>query len=353
MFVERFVLDIIEGKRKSFFLLTALRFLGHIYGLIIAVRNFLYDQSILKTHKANAFVVSIGNIVCGGTGKTPFLCMLASELKSEVKIAVLTRGFRSSMEKRGAPKQISSNEKILFSPQLCGDEPFLIASHTGCSVFVGKDRVESARMASSLGYSVLLLDDGMQHRRLYRDIEIVLLDARDPWGRGAYVPGGLLRDSPSRLMNADLVVIGNSSDDSVEQKLIDDLRAMTKASIITVKRKFSLPLPSGVKVGMFCGIAKPQYFEEALKSSGYDVVDRLITADHVIPTPENLESFASRCKQKGAVALVCTEKDYVKLKNCTACDLPILFLKMEMYVASGNEVWNEYIKKIVAAGKAC
>lgn len=352
MSLERFVVDVIEGRRKAPLTRLAFRLFGCIYRALITGRNFLYDRGFFKIHRANAYVVSIGNIVCGGTGKTPFLCMLADLIKEHVPIAILTRGYRSAIEQGKTSIQISQDEKITYPVEQCGDEPYLIATHTGCSVFVGKDRVQSAKMASENGYKILLLDDGMQHRRLYRNEEIVLLDAKDLWGQGSFIPGGLLRDEPKRLKTADLIVVGSTLDVSHRKKIEKEITYYTKAPIVFVARDYHIDLISGAHIGVFCGIAKPSQFEEALKQLGFHVVDRFYTADHILPSYDELASFAERCRQSGAIALVCTEKDFVKLKKDHVFSLPVICLHMQMNIVEGGDIWKRFINKILTEGKA-
>lgn len=347
MSFELFVLSVIEGRRKAPLLRLLFAFFGILYGCIICVRNFLYDRLWLKVYRVPVRVVSIGNIVCGGTGKTPFLCMLTMLLKKKMPTAILTRGYRSPIEKSGQSVQISDEDNIFYPSQECGDEPYLLASKTGCSVFVGKNRVKSALMAIDKGYKILLLDDGMQHRRLHRDSQVVVLDGNDPWGRGAYVPRGLLRDSPRRLCSADLIVVGNALDAAKQEKLLAEIGHFSKAPVVFVDRAYTLELPIESKVGMFCGIAKPQYFQQALIKLGFKVVDSCLAPDHTLPSDLDMAVFAKQCKSKGATALVCTEKDYVKLNKGLVLDLPVVCMKMEMKILEGNETWQKYINKLV------
>ena len=196
------------------------------YGLGVKLRNLLYDKGTLRQEKCKALVVSVGNVVAGGTGKTPFILMLAKKLMQEMPLAILSRGYLGASENKGQSTQVAQDGSALQF----GDEPLLLAQNLDkASVYVGKDRVKSAHKAVEQGAKVILLDDGMQHRRLHRDIEIVMVHGKDPFHGGRYLPGGLLRDDPKQLKRADYII---SSGGPV------NLSRWTKAPVIEIKNAF-------------------------------------------------------------------------------------------------------------------
>lgn len=287
-----------------------------IWGAVSFIKNWLYDHALLRTVRAGKTVVSIGNIVAGGTGKTPLVLLLASQFPHR-KIAILSRGYGP-----------------------IADEPALLARRLPhAKIYIGKNRSALALQAVKEGAELLVLDDGFQHRKLRRDFDLVILDGADPYGKGNFIPWGFLRDSPKRLEQASaLFVRGPGFPDAIQVEL-------------SVRRILELngneiPSIAGWKVGLFCGIAKPHSFKNTLSGLGAAAVDEWILADHEPVQPKQLSAFASRCKLLGARALICTEKDAVKLSQEISCSLPILFLEMELKIVRNREKWELLIEKI-------
>src|SRR5579885_3681888 len=156
MSLEAKILDIVDGKKKAPLLFPLLRACSVAYGSGVALRHFAYGIGLFKTHSANAFVVSVGNIACGGTGKTPFVKFLAQALKDSHRIAILSRGYRSSVEHQHEPLLVTNE-----SAEVCGDEPHILASSVpDAMVFAGKYRLKAAKQAQERGASIIILDDG-------------------------------------------------------------------------------------------------------------------------------------------------------------------------------------------------
>ncbi len=251
---------------SSFFYLLSL-----VYGFVIRIRNFLYDRSWLKIYRSEAFVISIGNIVAGGVGKTPLTLKVAETLLNQnIPLAILSRGYLSQFEHEKVSTVLSKGEGPLFSSKLCGDEPYLISKNVPDALFiVGKDRVQSAQKAEELNAKILLLDDAMQHRRLHRDLEIIVLDAGDPFGKGYFLPRGFLREPLKALKRADLMVMNHVPQKEEVKSLLQKLKRISKAPTVLTKVKVrgfydlqdqKYPSLNGVKVAAFCGLAKPHYF---------------------------------------------------------------------------------------------
>jgi tetraacyldisaccharide 4'-kinase len=226
-------------------------------------------------------------------GKTPFVEMLAKKF-SHRKVAILSRGYG-----------------------VVPDEPMMLAKKLpNVKIYIGKDRVASAEQAEMDGAELIILDDGMQHRRLFRDVEIVLHDFENQH----FLPRGMLRDSKSRLSKADFV-LERGKDVQVVPVSPPDIR--------------------GQKVGIFCGIARPEQFKKMVVDLGAEVVAEWFLADHQLADPS---IFAKKCKELGASALICTEKDFIKLpKNSYA--LPVLCLEIEM-VGSVEKLIEKIEEKI-------
>ncbi len=334
MNVESYVLDIMDGKRPGRPLLEGLSLL---YRTGVRLRNMAYDYNLVHAIKARAPVISIGNIVAGGTGKTPLVRLLASQLAEHVKVAILSRGYRSEIEKTGEVVQLAPQEKV----ERCGDEPFWLASKLPmASIWVGKNRCLSAEFAVEAGAQVIILDDGMQYRRLLRDVEIVVMDGDDLFGRGYYLPRGLLRDSPARLKKADLIVVGGAKN---HHAVREEIKKYSTAPILFVQMKLKADLQNR-RVGIFCAIGKPEKFMQSVRGCGAQVVATYFKCDHDQFTPEELEAFA---KRSGADLLICTEKDQVKIPQDFKAQLPLMPLEGELEITSGQDHWEKMKKKVL------
>lgn len=347
MSIESFVIDNIEERKKTFLLKELLYVISLCFRIGSKVRHFLYDRNLLKTFSSQIPVVSIGNIVAGGTGKTPFARKLIKDLEGNPgDIAILSRGYRS--KRKG---KISFQVSEGFGPEvpsdISGDEPYWLALETNASIWVGRDRVQSALLATKAGARLLILEDGFQHRQLKRNIEIVLLDASDLFGRNHFLPRGYLRDSPKRLSKADFIVVTRLEENHSKQHILEEIRRFTDVPVLGFKAKYQVEESiKGKKVAAFCGIAKPESFYSALKSLGFDLVNSFTSVDHVMPSCEELEIFASIAKIKGAECLLCTEKDYVKYPVERVLPLPMFVLKMDLECIWNEDVWEKVIESI-------
>lgn len=318
------------------------------YRSAIALRNTLYQKKVLKSYRSSIPVISIGNIVAGGVGKTPLTLKIGEMLIQEgYKLAILSRGYKSPFEKREKPTLLSQGSGPLYPSSQCGDEPYLISQRLkNALMLIGKNRVESARLAESFGADVILLDDAMQHRRLHRNLEIVLLDAKDPFGKNHLLPRGLLREPKSALKRADLIVL-NHIDDPKEAELITQvIRKYSQVPILLSKNEpkgfYSLnnepvSLDPKTTVAAFCGLAKPHHFYSTLKNLGLNIALEKSLRDHEKISDADLEAFATRAKESGATAILCTEKDAVKLNQTRKYLLPIYQLKIELKIIKGKE----------------
>ncbi len=345
---ERKLLEIIRGEKKAPLIKGCLAGLSTIYRSVIGARNFAYDRGWFSSIQLPVVVVSVGNLVVGGTGKTPFVHLLASQLQHTVRLAILTRGFRSHIEKSRRIQKISSENGPIFSAQECGDEPYLLAQKTKASIWVGANRVASGQLAIKEGAQCLLLDDGMQHRRLKRDFEIVMLDGMDPISKERFLPWGLLRDSPKRLRSADLIVLTHVKDHTHYQHLKKQLQRYTCAPVIATQievqnKKAVLPR----RVAVFCGIGTPARFLQAVRDLKSEIVDTLILRDHESLQNKQLKKFAENCQGKGAEVLLCTEKDFVKLPPDASSCLKIEPIAIRLKIIAGTEHWETLIKNIL------
>lgn len=337
MTLETHILDIIEGRKKAPLIKALLGLIAQGYRAGVAVRHFGYDWIIPST-KLKVPVISIGNIVAGGTGKTPFVIYLAKALHPK-KIAIATKGYRRNCKKTVIVKKDTS-------PHMCGDEPFLLSQKLPeATVIVDESRAFAGYLAQIYGAEVLLLDDGMQHRQLHRDMEIVVMHSDDLFGKGNYLPAGLLRDSPRRLKRATHIILNGIHDEEHFAKVTELLASYTSAPItamdIVIENKEEV---AGKKVACFCGIASPSRFKSTLARLGCEIESSIEKPDHVAFTKEELETFCS--KVKGADCLVCTEKDFVKLPKDLTLPLPIVAVRISHIPSFGKESLEKRIQEV-------
>ncbi len=313
------------------------------YAAAVKIRNLAYDLKLLPRKTSPIPVVSIGNIAAGGTGKTPFVHYLARELSQKRKIAILTRGYRSKLEHAAQPKQITEKD----CATVCGDEPLLLKKLLpNVDVWVGKRRDISSDLALKQGAQLLLLDDGMQYRKLRRQCEIVCLDATDPLAKGYFLPRGMLRDDPKRLKQANILILNNCRDEKHFEQACALLKTITQAPIVGTRLKIDGIQFSGEKVAAFCAIAKPHRFLESLKECGAEVISQRFKEDHRTFSPQELTLYAQEAKQLGAKYLLCTEKDFIKLSSSINLELPIFPLKTEIEIVYGREEWYDFYQKM-------
>lgn len=284
---------------------------------ILKLRHWLYRKGWLQSVTVDALVVCVGNIVAGGTGKTPIILKLLEELRGE-KVALLSRGY-----KRPRTAKPGSWEEV-------GDEPALIRSRfPQVSLYIDADRVRAAKRAVAEGHRLLLMDDGMQHLRLKKDITICAVDGEDPYGGGRYLPFGRLRDLPERMGQADLIVVKGRS---IQKKCV------------RVEMVLSGPIEG--KVALFCGIARPEQFKKNVESKGAEVVHHLFLGDHEQISERKLRRFSEEAAKKGAKKLFCTEKDVVKLYGYPSSTLPLIALRADLHIVEGKELWDGIIQRI-------
>lgn len=343
------VQDVIDGKKRRPIIKAFLTFVSFGFQAGVKLKNAFYDRNLISSQKAPLKIVCIGNLTAGGTGKTPFILFLAKELINE-KIAILSRGYRSHSENKNVlVSEQSSAEQI-------GDEPLLLSRRLkDVPIYIGGNRLSSAVLASKKGATIALLDDGFQHRKLAQDIKIVLLNARDPWGKGHFLPRGYLREDPSRLRDADFIVLNHIQDERQISSLKEEISSYSSSPILMMLYKVGcirdlhrkeISLNIGTKAGVFCSIARPDSFEETLKTMKITTTNHLFLPDHEPFDIADLERFAKSAKEKGADSLFCTEKDAVKLSESLTLCLPIYYLEMELELVSSAVEWQMLIEKI-------
>jgi tetraacyldisaccharide 4'-kinase len=326
-------------------LVPALFVLSQAYRGVVAARNQAYKRGWLKSKSLPAAVVSVGNIAVGGTGKTPCVQLLCQHLSKQVPLAILSRGYLSSVERMKEVAEV--NPDAPEGAALYGDEPLLLAKTTGVPVWVGSDRFASGFCAVQAGARCLILDDGLQHRKLRRSVEIIVVDGKDPLCGGRFLPLGLLRDSLKRLKEADLIVATRIHTLQESERVESELSRFTEAPVVCVRSRCEVPTPVGTPVGAFCAIGHPEQWIEQLEGLGQRVVATYVKADHAPFSYEELVRFAERARFQGAEALLCTEKDHIKLSGLAQLPLPLFSTPMTFQFVAGEQHWYNQVKNIL------
>ncbi len=345
---HRKILDGEKRKSCSIFL-NFLLCLSLFWKVVSSIRWQLCKLRLFKPFAAKATVISVGNIVAGGSGKTPLVMKLIDELHlSQNKIGVLSRGYGANQRK--IPRKISKD----VSWELIGDEPKCILNnfnHIG--LYIGKNRKKSALKAISNNKKLLILDDGFQQKKLHCDIQIVMLNANDLFGRGFFLPRGFLKDHPKRLKYADLIIINHCRTKNDFEKLKGKVEKFTSSPIVGANFLFKKAensnkknvLLKGQKVGVFCSIANPKQFFKSLNELGSEIVCSKIFNDHEAISQDSIFDLDKECFTRGAKYLVCTEKDFVKV-NYVKTKLPIIVVKIELNICFEKCIWDNLIDKI-------
>jgi tetraacyldisaccharide 4'-kinase len=357
---ELYFLEVIKNKRRGMrasLLKGLLRLLSWPYRLIVSLRNLGFDAGLFKQyHPPIPIVISVGNIVAGGSGKTPTTLMLAKEFYDNSSIGIVTRGYRSIAEKLPLSITLCAGKGPQHSAVYCGDEPFMLAENLPKAfIFVGKDRRQSINLATTAGVNIVFLDDGMQHRQIGRDIEVIVMDVEDPFGQGFFFPRGLLRENPKSLARADLIVLNYINSSEHYQTVKSKVRKYSDAPVVGAKlcidKMYDLQGQEihslkEKRVAVFCGLARPERFLNTIHEMGAKVVAHQFFPDHHHFRSEQIRQLGAKYKECGAEMLVCTEKDKVKLTELSAHQLPITWLKMGLQIIEGRTEWEVFVNML-------
>ncbi len=334
-----------------------LGFCAFVYGIGVKLNLFLYAKGWRKTKEVNTRVVCIGNISAGGTGKTPMVLLCATMLsKNNVRAAVVSRGYKRA--KKGSEVTVLFDRDLL-NWQEAGDEPYMMSqllSEYKVPVIVSSDRYAAATEGlKEFKSQVILLDDGLQHHKLKRNANIVLMNAQNPFGDGALLPLGTLREPLEGLERANLIVLTHCDlitprevEDIKDQiRLINDevdiLEAVHKPDYffdINTRQKLPLDALKGPAVA-FSAVGHPESFEQTLRNLGINLKQVWRFPDHGTYTVENMETFASL---RGDLPLITTYKDYVKLpegwQDIIKKKFYILAIDMEILHGEQDKLYN-------------
>ncbi len=362
-----------EDPSASRRLAVLLKGLAGLYGLGVQCRTQLFRNRWRVSHRLPCKVVSIGNITLGGTGKTPMSVYMARLIHGfGCRVAIVSRGYKGSAEKNGGV--VSDGQALLMDPSSAGDEPFLMAQQLlplGIPVIVGRDRLRAGRRAVQCYQTeVIVLDDGFQHVRLARDLDIVLLDAQHPFGNGYLVPRGTLREPLSSLSRADACLLTRCPRAAIAKRFAghsqtnrsptgDDRRrpvfAAAHAPFISEcfsakhsdgwAAKIQMNEWRGCPVFAFSGLARNDTFQKMLCEMGFDLRGYAAFADHHDYSRDDILAIAQRADRKGARLLVTTEKDRVKLADTWFRNMPLLVVGVKMDLGTHAEGFERFVAR--------
>jgi tetraacyldisaccharide 4'-kinase len=349
-------------------------FLSLFYGVAIKVKDKLWQQGIFSPKKVSCPVISIGNICVGGTGKTPMTLYTAKMLKETgYRVCVLSRGYKGASENKGGI--VTDGKTLLMDAKTAGDEACLMArTLTGVPVLVGKDRLKSAGTAISMfSPDVLILDDGFQHRKLFRDIDVVLLDHQEPFGNHRLLPAGRLREPVSALSRAHVVVLTRSAnkkhiDPTVKAWAAGGNRPVFHAShqpfpvgkIVapgskknpnTDQQTWQIDVLKGKSVFAFSGIANNDRFRKTIETLGGRVVGFASFPDHHPYSEKELQQIAASAARARADLIVTTQKDDVRIPPDMTWPAEYGVIGIEMCLPQDADAYKAFILEKIAAAE--
>jgi tetraacyldisaccharide 4'-kinase/lipopolysaccharide heptosyltransferase II len=348
-----------EGARPVALPLKPLaRALASLYGLGARSRRALYEAGLLTGQRLPAPVVSVGNLTVGGTGKTPLVIFLARHLQEQGRRpAILSRGYGGN--RRGVTR-VSDGHRLFHQPPEVGDEAYLLArSLPGVPVYTGADRHAAGLAAwQDLRPELFLLDDGFQHFRLHRDLDLVLLDAAAPFGNGLLLPAGPLREPPSVLAAAQVLILTrfeprHQANLQALRERFPDQTILTAALRPCGAKRFPGGGPEppealrGQRLLAFAGLARPEVFTQTLKDLGVELAGFGVFPDHYPYRDQDRQDLLQGATASGAAALVTTAKDWARLGENWTGPLPLWILEVEAHLEEAAvlmgllEFWGE------------
>ena len=357
--------------------------LSYVYAAGLKMRDWLHDCQLLRQKRLPCIVISIGNIVAGGTGKTPAVIWIAKSLQSEgFPVGVLLRGYRR--ESHHSVSVVSDEKQILTSVAESGDEAGLIARKLpGIPVVVGSDRYAAGLEVIRLwGHTegVLVLDDGFQRRELVRDLDILTIDSSRPFGTGKLLPAGTLREPQTALKRTDIVLLTRTDlaaepidlERFVQGKQMFESRhrpvRLYQLSTGSDRSEFSpmdrgrlerdekcaLELLKGKRILAVCGIGNPEGFVETLQQFETKTVELLAFPDHHRYASSDLNTITAKARKVGANIVVTTEKDSEKLAAVMvqtgfsrSASVQFFVLGIELEITTGLEALKKRLRQVV------
>jgi tetraacyldisaccharide 4'-kinase len=339
------------------------------YRAALAVRERAYRWRLLHTGRLPCPVVSVGNVTVGGSGKTPLVEAIALTMQELGAVpAVVSRGY--GRVTRGV-HVVADRESVRADARTAGDEPLLLAERLpGVAVVVGENRHEAGRVAvERLGATALVLDDGFQHRTLAKDLEILVVQGRAPWGNARVFPRGMLREPLAGLSRAHAIVVTNPGGAGPVEAVTATVRRFNPTAAVLAAsyhhqdaietqsgRRVPVAELTGRRLMAFAGLGSPQGFGDTLDAAGIRRVAFAEFPDHHWFTPADLRELVRDARTAGAQGLITTEKDWVRLRDLPPSPMPLWVLPVRLVLDSGQDIWSRLLAGVLAAsplGRPC
>ena len=323
-------------KNASGAFFSILKFCSIFYGIGSGFKNFLYDKKILKPKKVDAYVISVGNFTTGGVGKTPIVAEIARYfVEKDEKVAIISRGYGGKLNNKNV-NVISDGINLYYKADMAGDEPYWLAVNLNmCAVLTCSNRVKAAQYAiKELGVTKIILDDAFQHRKIYRDLDIVLVDSEKMFGNENLLPAGPLREGMEGFNRLDkLVIVSKNIDHKRAEKLAKIMEKKQNVQTVVAKVEpdyvYNIVtgehLQKGCDVTAISAIGQPEQFYQFVEKD-YNIVGKRTFDDHHKYQLADIDDIEG--------SIVTTEKDAVKLALLGKTNVFALKLKTILDVAN-------------------
>jgi tetraacyldisaccharide 4'-kinase len=354
-----------RDKRKDPFRLF-LASLSFLYNRGVTARILAYRLGILQCHRLPAFVVSVGNLGVGGTGKTPAVRTIAAwALKQGYRPAILSRGYGGSFREKVLI--VSDGKEIKSVPAASGDEPYLLAKILqDIPVIVSKARYKGGLVAcEEFSCNFLILDDGFQHLELHRDLDIVLLDALSPFGNGFSLPRGPLREPVEQLGRADVIILTRYRRREKGNNALVDLSGRFPGTPVFpsdhIPARVIFPVKNGetdlqglkrARVTAFAGIAHPEYFRETLEALDVELLAFTAFGDHHAYTRREIAGLIGEKERLNADYILMTGKDWVKVEQTGAVSPEMAYIDIRFCIVEQGEAFFTLVRNAVQRKQA-
>ncbi len=353
--VKEYYLSILSGQQRGFIATVIKSTLSTFtlpYSAVLNIRNALYKSGIVKSTRLPVKVISIGNITTGGTGKTP-LVEFSVKYLSEIgkKVAILSRGYGGNSSSQESNEIV--NDECLALKENIQDVP----------VLAGRDRVKNGKKAiNEFGVDCVVLDDGFQHFKLKRDLDIVVIDALNPFGGGNLIPRGILREPLKNLKRADLFIIShcNQSNEQTIKSIYTTLNRINSDAPVCESNHSPVHIDNiidgsiletewlkGKRIYALSAIGNPESFAFTLKELDADLIRHRVFSDHHNYTQAEIDDVTSEAQSLGAEAIIVTQKDMVKIRKMNIKDVNILSLKIEIQITKGIDFFKEAMDRVL------
>ncbi len=320
--------------------------LSIVYGTIIFIRNLFFDIGIFRISKTGVPVISVGNLTAGGTGKTPVVeFILRYLLKKGLRVAVISRGYKRTTK---GTVVVSDGESILVQPDEAGDELFQIARKFQKTIIIAdENRVRAAEFAiKKFNCSIIVLDDAFQHRRIYRDLDIVLIDATRLPHKEFMMPAGFRREPLKSAKRADIIIFTRANNvTEINYLLYDSIPSVYSefrtSKIIDIKTGNSKEIGdlSGKKCLAFCGIGNPDSFKNILNDASFEIAGFKRYPDHYYYEKSDIRFLIEEQIKSGAEMIITTEKDFIRLMKFKKHleKIPVYYIEIEFKMISDEK----------------